>query len=89
MSTTLDDIRRWLDNRTSCNQYMLVICDMFDHEDFPVYCATGRQAWERILKAQRGENMEKFMECYDLSKPIEEQIKFGRIRNFPPEIEKP
>jgi len=89
MSTTLDHIRRWLDGVTAKNKYMLVICDTFDHEDFPVYCNTGREAWQRILSAQRGENMEKFMECYDLSLPLEEQIKYGRIRNFPPESEKP
>lgn len=37
MATTVEQIRYWLSNaiENGCS-HMLVVCDTFDHEDFPV-----------------------------------------------------
>ena len=51
---------------------MVVICDTFDHEDFPVYFDDHAEALKR--KTNLG-SMERYMESYDLKAPMEPQMK--------------
>ena len=53
---------------------MLVVCDLFDYEDYPVVVMPHEEL-ASVAKRYHGPNMQKVMECYDLSLPIEDQLK--------------
>lgn len=72
MAASRQDIERWFENGVALGAgYMLVICDTFDHSDYPVYCATEDDARTRMKTP--GE-MQRLMECYDLSADKTEQM---------------
>lgn len=61
---------------------MLVICDSFDYEDYPVYVMRGQNVHTVIGEKCKIDNMQKLMEVYDLSMDIEKQLKQGRSANY-------
>ena len=74
MATTKDDIRGWFESGMDQGAaYMLVVCDQFDWEDYPVYVMLNENLAERA-KTYDGQNMQKIMECYDLAIPMEKQL---------------
>jgi len=83
MATTKSDIRRWFDNMKGVGyDYMLVYCDTFDHEDYPVgRCRDGY--WAKRAELDQA-SMQRFMESYDLSAPIEPQLDVSRVDRHPP-----
>jgi hypothetical protein len=67
MSTTIEDIQRWGEvGFSQGNAYMVVVCDTFDWEDFPVYVKPGEDLRKEHDK-HNGPNMEKVMEVYVLT----------------------
>ncbi len=71
MSTSIDDLKRWfLRGIEQKAAYLIVVCDTFDHEDYPVY-AVGKEDCIRQFDAHQHKNMQRVMEVYDLSKPWE------------------
>jgi len=78
MATTKVDITRWF--KAGLKQgatHMCIICDTFDHEDFPRYVKPGEDPRE---VAGRVGNMERLMEVYSLSQPMEAQL--AEVRAF-------
>lgn len=74
MPTTRDDIRRWLGTaREQKTTHLIVVCDTFDHEDYPVYVLPGEDVRARYDE-YNGKDMQRVMEVYNLSKPLEEQL---------------
>ena len=72
--TTKNDIREWFDSgRKNDYEFMLVVCDTFDYEDYPCY-AKG---------TQHGVNMQKIVEVYDLSMDRETQLAEERSSHSP------
>ena len=76
-TTTRVTIKNWfkrgiLDNK----KYMIVWCDMFDYEDYPEYYNTRKGA---IAARDNPEEMQKYMESYNLSEDVDVQI--NRFRN--------
>jgi len=61
---------------------MIVVCDTFDYDDYPVYVAPGEDAREIVDKKYRGQNMQSMMEVYDLRKDRETQIDQDRVYNY-------
>jgi hypothetical protein len=57
---------------------MLVVCDTFDYDDYPVYVKPGEDPRQKAETYQRGENMQRLMECYSLSMSKEDQMKEHR-----------
>jgi hypothetical protein len=81
--TSKADIASWLEVAKSRRcAYLVVLCDTFDYDDYPVYCATAAEARTAIAKDEK--NMAKLMECYDLSLDIDAQLAEHRARHFPP-----
>lgn len=79
--TTKDDIRAWLDESQSMGAtHLLVVCDQFSHEDYPVRVLQSQNVRE-IAKNYDRVNMQSIVECYDLSKDIEAQLAEPRARN--------
>ena len=82
MSTTRDDIRRWLElGKKKGSTHLIVVCDTWDWEDFPVYVEPNEDV-HKIEKEHSGQNMQKIMEVYNISKDWETQIKEGRSFNY-------
>lgn len=69
-------IESWLGREKAAeSDYMLVICDTFDYEDYPVFVSKGdlHEALEQYSK-----NMQRVIEVYDLSLDIATQLKETR-----------
>lgn len=79
--TTKDDIRGWLDSAPKDATYMVVVCDTFDYEDYPVYVTKGQKCADVV--AEHSKNMQKVMEVYDLSTDLEKQLDAPRARAVP------
>ncbi len=73
MAATRQDISEWFDRcKSEGAAYMIVVCDTFDYEDYPVSCANEKEAREK--KAHCSGNMQRVMEIYDLNGDKETQM---------------
>ena len=80
--TTKEDIKRWLENgKTKNATHVIVVCDTWDYEDYPIYVKKGEDVHE-IYDNHNGKNMQKVMEVYNLSMDIETQLNQFRAKNF-------
>jgi hypothetical protein len=80
--TTQEDIRAWLRERQRKDiTHMLVVCDTFDHEDYPVYVTRDEDVRETYRKYE-GKNMQRVMEVYSFGKDLEVQLNEGRAFHF-------
>lgn len=83
MTASLKDIAGWFqDGLDEGAAYMIVVCDGFDHEDYPAYAATEADFWSEYDHYD-GKNMQRIMEVYDLRKPWSQQST-GRAWHLPP-----
>ncbi len=82
MAATKADIREWfIRGKKEGATHMLVMCDTFDHDDYPVYIEAGKSAREEATK-RNGESMQRLMECYDLRLPMDEQLNETRAFHY-------
>ena len=80
--TTQAEIRSWLlAAKKEGATHMLVVCDTFDHDDYPVSVKPGQNVREVFTKYSN-ESMQRVMEVYNLSLDIEAQLNEHRARNF-------
>lgn len=78
--TTSVEIKGWIDEASSAGAtHLIVVCDTFDHEDYPVLVMPGEIPREK--RKGLGE-MQRAMECYDLSMNIESQLSERRAQNW-------
>ena len=67
MAATRQDIERWFDRGIAAGAtHMIIVCDTFDHSDYPVYVEPGEDARE-VASQYHGQNMQRVMEVYSLS----------------------
>jgi len=72
--TTKDDIRGWLNRgKKQKATHMIVVCDTFSYEDFPVFVSKKEDVTEKIEHYQAAE-MSRVMEVYKFSDDLEEQL---------------
>lgn len=84
MAASLADIAGWWDRgKEQKAAYMIVVCDTFDHDDYPVYVAPGDDFWKKHAE-YNGKNMQRIMEVYDFSIPWSRQTQ-GFAMNTPPQ----
>lgn len=78
--TTKNTIREWLTRDTvkKCT-HMLVVCDTFSYEDYPVYVSKGESVKEIYAKFN-GKDMQRVEEVYSFNHDIEKQL--GEKRAF-------
>ena len=86
MAATALDIKKWVKEgaRKKGVTHVLIVCDTFDYEDYPVY-VTEDQDVRQVANQNSGPNMTRLMEVYSLTKKhtIEEQFKqTGRVFNY-------
>jgi len=67
-SDLIDMFRRGQD-REDTPTHMVVVCDSFDYEDYPVYTSDPAAT----VKKYEAKSMQRVMEVYDLRKPFDRQ----------------
>lgn len=74
MPTRRQDIEGWL-RRAEINgaTHVIVVCDTFDHEDYPVFVKPGTTIETEISRVNNA-SMQRIMEIYNMSLPWEEQL---------------
>lgn len=82
MPANKQDIRKWLQRgHVKGATHVIVICDTFDHGDFPILVMPGEDP-KQIVKDRDGVNMERVMEVYNLSIDDEVQLAERRVFNY-------
>jgi len=84
MSTTKADLKRWFkEGRADGNKWMIVVCDTFSYDDYPVYVKKDAEFDAVYRKYVSGENMQRIMESYDLSKDMNTQMTSKLTHEYP------
>ena len=64
--TTQEDVNRWKEEGRKKNAtHLIVVCDTFDYEDYPVYVLEGED-FETVKKKYNRVDMQKIMEVVNL-----------------------
>jgi hypothetical protein len=82
MAARIGDIRRWFEEGVANKAtHMIVVCDTFDHEDYPVFVAPHEDVRERE-KAYDHRDMQRVMEVYNLGMDMDDQLSEYRAFNY-------
>ncbi len=84
MAATYEDISVWFNvGKSKGARHMVIMCDTFSYDDYPVYTETDEECLRVCGKS--GTNMQRVMEVYDLSMEKKEQMDQHRVMNIPKE----
>lgn len=84
MGTTADEIRGWIQSGKDAGAtHVIVACDTFDNEDYPVNVMPSESIAEKI-KEYDNVNMQRIMEVYAMHLDLETQL--AERRAYHPEI---
>jgi hypothetical protein len=78
MSTSVDTLRNWFN--TGLQQgatHMVIMCDTFDYEDYPVYVSRGENP-----RDVQTPSMGRIMECYSMAIPFAQQASEYRANHW-------
>lgn len=80
--TTKEDIKEWLNRPHEGMSHMLVVCDTFDHGDYPVFISKEKKIEDAI--ADYSKNMQRVIEIYSFSPKYtqDEQLNERRARHL-------
>lgn len=67
MATTVNDIKKWINDRPEDTQWMIVATDTFDYEDFPVYAKDAETRDRKLAEFSNPNKMSKIMEVYSFT----------------------
>lgn len=82
MGTSRNEIREWFERGVRDGAtHMIVVCDTFDYEDYPVYVSPGENPNTKAGQ-YRGQNMQSVMEVYALHLDMETQLAEHRSFNY-------
>ncbi len=83
MATTKEDILQWLRRgKEEGATHVLVVCDTFEHEDYPKFIKPEEDVDAIIQEYADGKHsMQRLMECYDLSQDFDTQLAQKRAWN--------
>jgi hypothetical protein len=82
--TTQHEIETWLNGARAADPtatHLIVVCDTFDYEDYPVVVNAGHDIRERIEQIEAAE-MQRITEVYNLQEPIAPQMAQRRAWNL-------
>lgn len=81
MAATKSDIESWLERgKQEQATHMIVVCDTYDHEDYPVYVLTGQDVREVEKKYQQ--NIQRVMEVYSYQLDLTKQLNESRAFHY-------
>jgi len=76
------ELKSWLEAGIAKKAtHVIIVCDTFDYDDYPVYVSADEDV-RKVYNSFNGPNMQKVMEVYNLSKPIDEQMSRHRCFEF-------
>lgn len=82
MAASKEDIRGWLRaGKAEGATHVVVVCDGFDYDDYPVYVFPGEDVRERA-EAYKKKEMQRVMEVYALHLDIEDQLSEYRAFHY-------
>ena len=82
MPTTRQEIAEWFEEGVKNSKtHMIVVCDTFDYDDYPVFVSEGESA-RTAYEERDGRNMQRVMEVYNLRMDMETQLNERRAFNF-------
>lgn len=74
MAADEEMIREWLRRGVESGAtHVIIVCDTWDHEDYPSYVKPGESVQAKLDYYQRAD-MQRVMEVYNLSMDIESQL---------------
>lgn len=74
MAATKKEIAAWFTQGANMKEaFMLIVCDGFEMDDYPVYASTERELKQKA-EDLNGRNMQRVMESYDLRMDMEIQL---------------
>lgn len=81
--TTKNEIKTWFIDGKNKHIYthMIIVCDTFDYEDYPVYVKSNEDIQE-VMKTYDGTNMQKIMEIYKFNLDMDMQLEQRRAFNI-------
>jgi hypothetical protein len=78
MAASKKEIGEWFQQGVSDGaSHMLVVCDTFDFDDYPVFVPPGVDP-EGVVKDYNGKEMQRVMEVYDLN--LDRHVQLGQVR---------
>jgi hypothetical protein len=78
MAASFETISGWVKRaKESDCTHLIVVCDTFDHDDYPVYVTKDEDIHERIKHFQQA-SMQRIMEVYNMSMDLDKQLKERR-----------
>lgn len=81
MAATRQDIEGWFDRGVAQRaRHMLVVCDSFDYDDYPVFTTTDADC---LFWYKNPGEMQRVMEVYDLRADKAEQMNERRTMRLP------
>lgn len=82
MAITKEEISNYFDQGVKNKyDYLFIVCDTFDYEDFPVY--VKKDDYQKEFDRIRNAEMTSITEVYDLSKDKQKQLNEYRAFNGP------
>lgn len=70
MKTTIEEIKEWIKRgKKEKATHLIVVCDTFEYEDYPVY-VYEKDDYNEIRNKYDGNNMQRIMQIYDLKNII-------------------
>jgi len=82
MATTQDDIRRWFEEaKRRGATHIVVACDTFSNEDYPVYVMPGEDV-KKVEEEYQSKKMSKVMEVYSMKLDLESQLQETRAFHY-------
>ena len=87
MAASRETIRQWFSDGKAMNaQWMIVVCDTFDYEDYPVYVDNKEQFFDQYDRINENITMQRVMEVYDLNMDVITQLDEHRTFHMPARI---
>lgn len=79
--TTREDISGWFDRGVENGAtHMIVVCDTFDYDDYPVYVSPEEDVRQKVK--DYSVNMQKVMEVYSMKHNKESQLNETRAFHY-------
>lgn len=81
--TTPEEIWGWLqDGKRKGATHMIVACDTFNYEDYPVYVMPGQSVQDLARQYTNPDQMSRVMEVYSYAIDLEQQLAEHRAYHF-------
>ena len=82
MTATIRDIMDWLDEaKRKKATHLIVVCDTWDHDNYPVYVYKGDDV-RTVAGKYMGQNMQRIDEIYNMHMDLDTQLSATRAYNL-------